>query len=184
MKQAAVRLAGSGGQGVVLASVLLGEAALRQGRWAACFHAFGPEARGGAARADAVIADGPVDYPVTREVDVLVALTQDAADRHAGAVRAEGLVVADSTRVARIPGGPYRTFSVPVLRTAREAVGTETVGNVAVLGLLCALTDLVAEDALREAVRQRFRGVAGSQNLRALEVGLQLGRSLGQEAAG
>ncbi len=184
MNRTAVRLAGSGGQGVVLGSVLLGEAALRQGKWAACFHAFGPEARGGAARADVVIADGPLDYPVTREVDALVALTQDAADCHTPAVRAGGLVLLDSSRITRVPSGPYRTFTVPLFRTAREAVGTETVGNVAALGLLCALTDLVAEDALREAIRQRFRGSAGPQNLKALEVGVRLGHRLREEAAG
>jgi 2-oxoglutarate ferredoxin oxidoreductase subunit gamma len=184
VNRTAVRLAGSGGQGVVLGSVLLGEAALRQGKWAACFHAFGPEARGGAARADVVIADGPLDYPVPREVDMLVALTQDAADRHTTAVRAGGLVLVDSGRVARLPSGPYRTVAVPLFRTAREAVGTEAVGNVAALGLLCALTGLVAEDALREAVGQRFRGNAGAQNLKALEVGVRLGLRLREEAAG
>jgi 2-oxoglutarate ferredoxin oxidoreductase subunit gamma len=168
---------------VVLGSVLLGEAALRQGKWAACFHAFGPEARGGAARGDVVIADAPLDYPVPREVDVLVALTQDATDSYTPAVRAGGLVLVDSGRVARAPNGPYRTVAVPVFRTAREAVGTETVGKVAALGLLCALTDLVAEDALRETVRHRFRGNAGAQNLKALEVGLRLGHSLREEAA-
>ncbi len=182
MNRTAVRLAGSGGQGVVLGSVLLGEAALRQGKWAACFHAFGPEARGGSARADVVIADEPLDYPVSREVDVLVALTQQAADRHAKAVRAGGLVVLDTSRVAQPCSGPYRTVCAPVFRTAREVVGTETVGNVAALGMLCALTGVVSPEALEEAVRQRFRGSAGPQNLKALEVGLNLGRRLQEEA--
>lgn len=168
----------------MLGSVLLGEAALRGGKWAACFHAFGPEARGGSARADVVIADEPLDYPVSQEVDLLVALTQEAAQQHAKAVRAGGLVVLDTTRVTQIPPGPYRTLCAPVFRTAREVVGTETVGNVAALGVICALTNLVSEEALQEAIRQRFRGDAEPQNLKALEVGLKLGRRLREEAEG
>jgi 2-oxoglutarate ferredoxin oxidoreductase subunit gamma len=181
--KSAVRLAGAGGQGVVLGSVLLGEAALRQGRWAACFHAFGPEARGGAARGDVVIADEPLDYPVSREVDVLVALTQEAADRFAASVRAGGLVVADAGRVSRLAAGPYRACPAPVFRTAREAVGTEAVGNVVALGVVSALTDVVSGEALEQAVLQRFRGGAAAQNLRALEAGLALGRRLREEAS-
>ncbi|MCS7173610.1 MAG: hypothetical protein N0A24_09610 [Armatimonadetes bacterium] len=60
---------------MILGSILLAEAALQEGRWASCFHAFGPEARGGAARGDVVVADEPLDYPVSIWVDVLVALT-------------------------------------------------------------------------------------------------------------
>lgn len=184
MNRTVVRLAGSGGQGVVLGSVLLGEAALREAKWAACFHAFGPEARGGSARADVVIADEPLDYPVSQEVDLLVALTQEAAEQHVEAVRAGGLVVLDTSRAVRVTPGPYRTLSAPVFRTTREVVGTETVGNVAALGIICALTNLVREEALQEVIRQRFRGNAGPQNLKALEVGLKLGRRLREEAEG
>lgn len=163
---------------MVLGSMVLAEAALRQGRWAACFHAFGPEARGGAARADVVMAEEPLDYPISREVDVLVALTQEAADRHAAAVRAAGLVLADSGRIHAIAPGSYRTLLAPLFRTAREVVGADTAGNVTALGVLCALTELVSEQALVEAIQQRFRGEAQTRNRKALEAGLRLGRAL------
>jgi len=186
VNRSVVRLAGSGGQGVVLGSVLLAEAALRQGKWAACFHAFGPEARGGAARGDVVIADGPLDYPVSQEVDVLLALTQEAAQRHAASVRPGGVVIADTSRVREVPPGPYRAWRLPVYRSVREVLGTEAPGNVACLGVLAAVTGLVTAEALGQAVRDRFRRDGVAQNLKALEVGLRLGRELltREEAAG
>ncbi len=183
MTRISVRLAGAGGQGVVLGSVLLAEAALRQGRWAACFHAFGPEARGGAARGDVVIADEPLDYPVSQEVDVLVALTQEAARRHAAAVRPGGVVVADAGRVQEVPPGSYTVWRLPIYRAVREALGTEAPGNVAALGVLVALVQPVSAEALAETVRDRFRRDGVAQNLKALQVGLRLGQALREEGS-
>ncbi len=187
MSRLLVRLAGAGGQGVVLGSVLLAEAALRQGKWACCFHAFGPEARGGAARGDVVIADEPLDYPVSQEVDVLLALTEEAAHRHAPSVRQGGVVIADATRVCQVPAGPYRVWRVPVYGSVRRLLGTDSPGNVAALGVLASLTGLVTGEALAEAVRDRFRRDGVARNLKALELGLKLGqqvRAQGEEGSG
>ncbi|MCS7234511.1 MAG: 2-oxoacid:acceptor oxidoreductase family protein [Armatimonadota bacterium] len=81
-----------------------------------------------------MIADEPLDYPVTQEVDVLVALTQEAARRHAAAVRPGGAVVADAGRVEEIPPGSYAVRRLPIYRAVPEALGTEALSNVAALG--------------------------------------------------
>ncbi|MFA6244954.1 MAG: 2-oxoacid:acceptor oxidoreductase family protein, partial [Candidatus Hydrogenedentales bacterium] len=74
-----VRISGYGGQGVVLAGMLLGKAAsLHDGKCAVFTQSYGPEARGGASCADVVVSDNPIDYPLVSRADVLVALFQEA----------------------------------------------------------------------------------------------------------
>ena len=75
-----VRICGFGGQGIVLAGVVLGEAAVKAGHQAVQTQSYGPEARGGAARAEVVIADGPISYPRVLLADVVVALSQPGYD--------------------------------------------------------------------------------------------------------
>ena len=77
-----VRLSGFGGQGVVLAGTILGHAAIRDGKWVAGSSSYGAQARGGSARSDVVIADGPVVYPHVIEADILIALSQTAYDKY------------------------------------------------------------------------------------------------------
>ncbi|MER3456830.1 MAG: hypothetical protein C4304_08135 [candidate division GAL15 bacterium] len=149
---------------------------MRERRWAACFHAFGPEARGAASRGDVVVSDEPLDYPVSREVGVLVALTQDAPDRHAPRREPGGTLGADLMRVCQLPAGDYRSCGVEIYRAVQEAMGTEQVGDVAALRVISALVGVVSAGALAEVVRHRFRGPARPQNLRAVEVGPEVGR--------
>ena len=72
-----VRLAGSGGQGIILAGLVLAEAAgIYDGREVAMVQSYGPEARGGTSKAEVIISDASIDFPLCTQVDVLLALTQ------------------------------------------------------------------------------------------------------------
>ena len=75
-------LAGSGGQGVILCSILLAQAALHHGIYVAQSQSYGPEARGGSCKAEVVISDRPIDFPKLEEIDFLLALTQDSLDKY------------------------------------------------------------------------------------------------------
>jgi len=170
-----IRLAGSGGQGIVLAGVMLAEAAIRAGKNAAQSQAYGPESRGGRARADVVIADGEIGFPQAQALDVLVALTADACERFAGDLRPTGLLVVDAKAVKEPPAGEWQCRRLPIADTA-EQVGSLIATNVVALGALAELTGVVDAEALEQTVAARVPRQR-ELNLRALQAGRLLAQS-------
>jgi 2-oxoglutarate ferredoxin oxidoreductase subunit gamma len=165
-----VRLAGSGGQGVVLAGVILAEAAAGSGLGVSQFQAYGPASRGGASWTDVIVARGPVRYPKPSALDVLVALTQEACDASLGQLRAGGLVLFDSGRVAPPQRGDIEPHALPFGLSA-EQVGSRQAANLVALGALVALTSAVGEDALEKAALAHVPERSREVNLRALRAG-------------
>ena len=109
-----VRLCGSGGQGIILAGLVLTEAVgVYDGREVAMVQSYGPEARGGASKAEIIISDSPIDYPLCSEVDLLVALTQEAADIYSWDINPQSWVLIDSDLVSHPPTS--RNLSAPML---------------------------------------------------------------------
>lgn len=174
----AVRLGGAGGQGIVLAGLILAEAAALAGRRVAATQAYGPESRGGASRSDVIISDQPVTFPVARRLDVLVALTQEACQRSLAAVAPEGIAILDSGRVAPPGNGAVVCHLVPITETARAASGSVMTANVVALGIVRAVTGVVPYAALRDAVTRRVPAASLAINLAALEAGERLGDAI------
>lgn len=173
-----IRLAGSGGQGVVLAGVILAEAALLSGQNVAASQAYGPESRGGASRCDVVIG-ASIGFPVAEALDVLVVLNRDAYQRHAADLRDRGLLLADERRVGRVAAGPWRARSLPIEATAERVAGNPIAANMVALGALAGLTGVVEEEALAQAVRARVPARTQDMNLRALRAGFGVSRAEG-----
>jgi len=168
-----IRLAGSGGQGIGLAGLLLAEAAVLSGRNAAQSQAYGPESRGGASRSDVVISEGEIGFPKASRLDVLVALTQEAADRYCPALRPTGVLLADDRRVKRPPAGEWLCRRPPIEGTAK-AIGGAMAVNMVALGALVALTGAVDPEALERAVAARVPSRYRDLDLRALAAGREL----------
>lgn len=177
----AVRFGGAGGQGIVLAGLILAEAAARAGRRVACTQAYGPESRGGASRSDVIISDGPILFPVARRLDVLVALTQQACEASWQAVAPHGVAVLDAGIVP--PAEEVTYHLLPLQDTARRITRSTLGANMVALGVVASLVDLVPPEALEEAVASRVPTASRSLNLAALEAGRALGRSLRQETS-
>lgn len=165
-----IRLAGYGGQGIVLAGQLLGKAAaLYDGKEAVFTQSYGPEARGGASSADLVIADGPVDYPLVTRPDFLVAMFQEAYERYRPEMAPGGLLVIDSDLVKPGPEeGPYRAISAT--RLAVE-LGRKIVANVVMLGFFTAVSGVVGREAVENAIRTSLSPRLLDLNLRAFAAG-------------
>ncbi|MFO8049758.1 MAG: 2-oxoacid:acceptor oxidoreductase family protein, partial [Desulfosudaceae bacterium] len=73
---------GAGGQGVITAAVILGEAAvLHDNLNAVQAQSYGPEARGGAARAEVIISDSPINFPRVNNANLITCLTQEAYNK-------------------------------------------------------------------------------------------------------
>ena len=170
-----IRLAGNGGQGLVLAGIILAEAAgLFEGRPVAQTQVYGPESRGGASRTDIIIDRVAVDYPKATAPDALLVMSEDAWRRFGASVRAGGLVIFDIDLVRPETGAETRAVGLPLTRAARDSLGRAIVANVLGLGALVALTGVVSRRALEAAVRHRAPRGSGEINARALAVGWDL----------
>lgn len=165
--------AGSGGQGVILASIIFAEAALLSGRKAVQSQAYGPEARGGSCRAEVILSSDNIWFTKVTHPDFLLVLTQQALNQYAGQVRANGLILADSGLTP--PEGNVQCVRLPILRIAREDVKNLMTANIVATGAVNSLLNLFSDEVLKEAVRRHIPAGTEQINLRALEAGRQLG---------
>lgn len=167
-----VRLAGTGGQGMILAGIILAEAAaIGAGKSVAQTQSYGPEARGGASKAEVIISDTEIDYPKAIQPDLLLAMSQEACDRYGRDVDPEGWLIVDTEQVKRIPPHP-RTVRLPITHMATEEIGRKITANIIGLGIIVGLTQIVPRQAIVQAVERRVPPGTREVNLRALEVGL------------
>ncbi|MFH2103799.1 MAG: 2-oxoacid:acceptor oxidoreductase family protein [Chloroflexota bacterium] len=166
-----IRLAGEGGQGMILAGIILAEAAaIYDGKNAVQTQSYGPEARGGASRAEVVIADGEIDHPEVLEADVLVALSQEAYQKYYTTVKADGLLIVDSDE---IKAAPDRAIKIPISKLAIETTGKAITANTVALGILVGLTGIVSPEAIEKAVAARAPKGTEEMNRKALAAGFQ-----------
>ncbi|MFN8178852.1 MAG: 2-oxoacid:acceptor oxidoreductase family protein [bacterium] len=174
-----VRLSGFGGQGLVLAGIVLGRAAaVHEGRNAVMAQSYGPESRGGASCAEVIIDDGPIDYPHVVAPDVVLVLSQEAYVKYGKTRAADVLLVTEKDIVeldAELEKG-RKVLPVPFTALA-EKVGKRIVLNMVALGFLCRATSIVGADALRTAIKASVPKGTDELNLRAFDAGYQYAES-------
>ncbi len=172
-------LSGSGGQGLILAGIILAEAAgIYDGFEVVQTQSYGPEARGGASRSEVIISDEKIDYPKVLKSDILLALTQKACDKYIHNLKEEGLLLVDSTNVLNIPIFPGKIYQYPITKEAIKVLGNQLVANIISLGILVEITDIVSKDALKAALQNRIPERIRDLNKKALEYGFQIGENL------
>jgi 2-oxoglutarate ferredoxin oxidoreductase subunit gamma len=168
-----IRLSGSGGHGVILAAVILAQAVGADPKMnVAQTQSYGPEARGGASRADVVISRGDISYPKTMKLDLLLAFTQEACDKYFADLKPDGILLIDNTLVTKMPTKSAHGY--PFLRLAREQVGHPMVANIIALGAIARVSGVVPYDALEAVVRERAPKGTAEKNLTALKLGYDL----------
>ncbi|MEE9553543.1 MAG: 2-oxoacid:acceptor oxidoreductase family protein [candidate division Zixibacteria bacterium] len=176
-----VRLSGSGGQGLVLAGVILAEAlGIYEGKNVSQTQSYGPEARGGASRSDVVISDGEIFYPKSVELDLLLCLTQESCDQYFKNLKEDGILVVDSDKVRQLPTD--QAYSLPVIRAARDEVGTPVVANVISLAAIVEISGICSRESLEKAVLGRAPFGTEEKNKLACKVGFELGRKAKENA--
>jgi 2-oxoglutarate ferredoxin oxidoreductase subunit gamma len=169
-----VLLAGFGGQGLLFAGKLIAEAGLIEGREVSWLPSYGPEMRGGTANCSVCVSDDPIGSPLVLEPDALIAMNQPSADKFIADVAAGGLVIIDSTMVARAPKRDNVTIiELPATKLAEDA-GLKGLGNVVLLGRLLAETAFCDPAALDKALAKSVppkRQHLLEPNRKALEIG-------------
>ncbi len=184
MNKMELRLAGSGGQGVILASVILAEAAVQSGKYTAQSQSYGPEARGGACKAETLISDAPIGFTKVQQPSFLMALTQKALDTYTRALPEACLVLVDESLSVSEKLSGHRVLCLPILRTAKEMVGRAQTANVLAVGCINALLDITDMETLKKATLLHVPRGTEEINLRALEEGVKLASTVpGEEKA-
>lgn len=172
--QIEIRLSGSGGQGLVLAGVILAEAAvLFDNKNAVQSQSYGPEARGGASKSEVIISEEDIVYPKARKVSILLALTQEAADKYSYDVIPGAVVILDQDLVEQPPAGEFKLYRLPLVGIARDKVGKAFVANIVALGAIVGLTKIVSREAITEAVLRRVPKGTEELNKKALAMGFE-----------
>lgn len=128
-----IRLSGSGGQGLILSSIIFASAAAEEGYFVAQSQSYGPEARGGASRAEIIMSRTPVNYPLVQIPDVFLALTEEAYEKHRYAVKEDSIIILDES----ISGKLYRSavHYFPIFDTALQLKSLIS-ANMICLGIL------------------------------------------------
>jgi len=165
-----IRLSGSGGQGMILGSVILAEAiGVDYSKHVVQTQSYGPEARGGASKADVVVSTNEIYYPKAMQLDLLLCMTQESMDKYYGDLHKDGVLVVDSGLVQNVPTDDY--YGLPFTKIAREEAGHVMVANVVALGAIAAFTGIVEKEDLIGAVLKRAPRGTEEKNRTAVEIG-------------
>jgi len=176
MQLTEIRIAGFGGQGVILSALVLGKAAsIYQNAYATMTQNFGPEARGGACSAQLIVSGTPVLYPYAAHPDVLVVMSQEAYNKFVPDLKDGGTLIVeeDLVRVSDVKG-EVKVYSIPATRFAEE-LGKRMVLNSVMVGFFTAVTQLLEPDAVRKAIADSVPSHSKDVNLKAFDKGYEYG---------
>ncbi|MBK5101022.1 MAG: 2-oxoacid:acceptor oxidoreductase family protein [Desulfobacteraceae bacterium] len=172
-----IRFSGSGGQGIITAAIILAEAAgVYEGRYVCQTQSYGPEARGGASKAEVVISKEVIDYPKAIKPDLLLAMNQASYDLFFSDLKPQGLLVVDAELVNQLPEG--RSVAIPFTDIARRETGKELVANVVALGAVGYLSKVVSLKNLEAALMARIPKGTEAVNQRAFRAGIRAAKKI------
>jgi 2-oxoglutarate ferredoxin oxidoreductase subunit gamma len=170
---------GSGGQGVITASIILSEAAvLYDNLIAVQSQSYGAEPRGGATRADVVISGSIIHYPKVIQPNVLICLTQDAYGKFYPIIRPGGLLITDTRFVQTEKKVDAQQKEMAIYETVMVKIGKPIVFNICMLGAVIALTGLVKPESIMKTLENRIPEDFLEMNRSALDLGLKLGEGV------
>ncbi len=168
--------AGSGGQGIITAAIILAEAAvLFEGQNAVQSQSYGAAARGGISRSDVILSDAPIHFPKVNQPNTLVCLTQEAYNKFNAVIRPGGILITDTHYVSLDTRAEARIYHLPLYDSVMQEIGKPVVFNICVLGALQAITGLVRLDSLQQILKKRIPSRFLDINERALQMGTELG---------
>jgi len=169
-----VRIAGFGGQGVILAGIVLGHAVtVHEGKKAVQTQSYGAETRGGSARSEVVISGEKIDYPKVISPDITITMSQESFVKYASDVKRGTALFVDADLVTNIPstivGSVYR---VPATKIAAEEFKKTLVANMVMIGAVAAVTKVARLDNLKKSVKELAKGSV-ELNMQALDRGFE-----------
>ncbi|HWI62611.1 MAG TPA: 2-oxoacid:acceptor oxidoreductase family protein [Symbiobacteriaceae bacterium] len=169
---AEIMLTGSGGQGMILAGIILAKAGIHDGLHVTQTQSYGPEARGGASRAEVILDTDEISFPKVTSADVILAMTQEAVDKFTYKLKSGGTLIVDPMFVHTVPQVDGRVVAVEITKLSREVTGKTVSANIVALGVINQACGLVTPEALAEAVADSVPKGTEAANRKALEAGI------------
>ncbi len=176
-----IRIGGFGGQGVILAGIILGKAAsLFDNNEAVQTQSYGPEARGGASKCEVVISDSEVEYPKVQSPDILVAMSNEALIKYIVDLKDEGTLIVDpgTTDIEDvrefIDQHNIKVFNAPATKTANDEIGLKIVANIVMVGAITKVTGIISENAAIESIKDSVPAGTEEKNIKAFKAGYNL----------
>lgn len=159
----------------MLAGHIIGQAAaIFEHRYATLIQDYGPEARGGAARADVVVSDERILYPYIEKPTVLIAMSQPAYDKYQQQTHRQTIIIVDEDLVKPVAVNDGKLLTAPTKRIA-ESLGRVAVANSGMLGFFAASTDVVSAEAIKKAIQATVPKHTIDLNIKAFELGYSHG---------
>jgi 2-oxoglutarate ferredoxin oxidoreductase subunit gamma len=178
LRTLSIRISGFGGQGIILAAVILGTAMVKKGNlYAVQTQSYGSEARGGECQSELIVSDKPINSPTTRDKDILICLFQSALDKYLSTLKKTGILIVDPKLVTEIPPIEANIYRVPATETAIK-IGNRIAANMVILGFLQKLIKVVNEDNLREIISSMVPKKFIDINLKAFNAGVNFAKDL------
>lgn len=168
-----IRLGGSGGQGLILAGIILAEAAILDGKNSVQSQSYGPEARGGASKSEIIISNSKIVYPKVLKPDILLALASSAYLCYNNDIEKDGIIILDET-ISEAKNEKNNVIKLPIIKTAQSLVSKTFVANIISLGVIAELTKVVTKQSLEKAVLNRVPPGTEELNRKALLEGYNL----------
>jgi len=182
MSRFEIRIAGLGGQGIVLAGIIIGTAAsIYGGKNATQAQSYGPEARGGACKTEIVIGDEEIDYPKVEQPDIVAVMSQEAYNTYVGKIKENGTLLYDSDMILETkPMNNVSIYEVPATRIA-EQLGKKIVANMVMIGAIIAVTKIVDNQSIEKAIAKNVPRGTEKLNIEAFNRGYEYARKLLEE---
>ncbi|MDA8298815.1 MAG: 2-oxoacid:acceptor oxidoreductase family protein [Deltaproteobacteria bacterium] len=173
------RFSGSGGQGLILAGIILADAAaIYENKNAVQTQSYGPEARGGSSKSEVIISDDPIEYPKATKVNYMVSLTQEAFNKYINDVKEDGIVIVDKELVTDFSKAKGKLYVLDMVKSAREELGKLLGLNIISLGVLVEISGIVSHDSIEKALMKRVPKGFEDYNKKALEIGFRLAKEV------
>lgn len=173
-KRIEIRIAGLGGQGVVLAGHILGKAAAYDGLQVVQTQSYGAEARGSAAKSEVIISDSKIGFPMVRSCDVLVAMSQTALDKNLKDLKQNGTLLIDPDIVKNVPETKAKVYKIAATETADSRLKSKMYANIIILGALARITGLVKTAAVEKAIVDSVPEKLKDIDIEAFRIGKEL----------
>ena len=165
-------IAGTGGQGQIVAAVILGEAAIAEGKNVVQTQTYGIAQRGGFSSAEVIISSGEILYHQVVDPDMIIALNECVVSRYADT---KAQVLYDSSLMT-CDGRP-NWKGLPFAKMAGE-IGDIKVANLVAIGAMAALLPVVNFDSLAVAIRAKFSAAVADRNIKAVASGIKAAEKL------
>lgn len=175
MNRFEIRLSGAGGQGMILAGIIIAEAALyEEGLNVTQTQSYGPESRGGASRAEVVLSKEVIDFPKVISPDILVALTQKAYIKYSNDLKEDGIIIVDDS--IDIKKENKNIYKAPIFTKAIQEVEMKLSANILILGVISNLIPHIKTTSLKKAIKKRVPEKTVAVNMKAFAVGKEIAK--------